>query len=1088
MKSDNVGNPGDTNGDGSASSPNRGDWDRVEFLDSSNDTTSMLNHLEIQFPTRGVVMRSTNTVLRNVLINQASSYGIMTFEASKPNIDSTTIQNCNGDPVALSYASDPVFGPNVVFNQNISSGLFLHETQLNSPAQLKSKNVAGINNIAYIIEAVTINSGGLLLIDPAVVIKMRKLSYYSSSFMMVDQGGIRASGQVNLPIHITSWKDDSVGGDTNNDGNGSVPANTDFNYIHFKNVTDSSRAYFKNTFIKYGGSSSQAMIIFENSAGFIDSCNLEHISARGIRISGTSNPRIRNNKFFNIPGHAPLWISMFSNPEIHLNNQLQNVAFYAVELIPEVYSQNGTFQFRNFAGIDSISYLLSDEAYAPTSTRGNFVVANGTTIEVPAGMIFKVRNGSIVFGVDGRLNVLGTASQPVIVTDYRDDQYGRPLDMNGDGSASLPPNLVSGATNGSMLFDFKPVSNDSSTIRHILFRYGNRLADVFNSAPDFRHVTAERLNTGIHLMGNSTPKIDSCIFHDLYREPLNTSVLTWPASVSGNVLSGTTYRCVAIPGETLVQDITLQKRSFGGMANIPYYFPSGYTIANNAILTLRPGLVLKFANWQGITVNKGLVAEGGFRGDSNIVLTSIADDFYGGDSNADSIPTQVQLNSSYWNGILVNNEAIDSEVRFRNVIFRYGYPHSSPESYGFIRAISASPSVQYCTFDRGIAAVSASAGSNPVVNYCDFKNLEWGVYNTNRSFNIDARNNWWGDNSGPNHLGNLGGTGAKATDSVRYTPWLVNGSNNPIMGDVSLNGRVQAFDAAMVLQSNVSLITLNATQNVVADVTGNGSITAMDASYILQFVTGLINKFPAEELFLNPVFPDVSRARFVLGQLQAAPNSSVFVPLAIRSADGIFSADLVIEADPLLLQFQSVQGVLPGMQLTQQYDAVSGTLRLSVAGLQQLSGDVQLLELAFTTGGSVGAHLLVPVKFTAATGNETDLLVQSTNGVVEIQGLATSVSSVGTKGLNQLQPVYPNPIDGEAWLSFTLDKDSEVNLEICDLQGRRVIVLQSGKLDEGSYRLSWDGRDAGGNKLASGAYLVRLTAASVHSVQRILVK
>lgn len=1088
MKSDNVGNPGDTNGDGSASSPNRGDWDRIEFLDPSNDTTSRLSQLEIQFATRGVVLRNANTILRNVLINQASSYGIMTFEASKPNIDSTTIQNCNGDPVALSYASDPVFGPNVVFSQNISSGLFLHETQLNSPAQLKSKNVAGINNIAYIIETVNINSGGLLLIDPAVVIKMRRLFFYSSSFIMVDQGGVRASGQVNLPIHITSWKDDSVGGDTNNDGNGSVPANTDFNYIHFKNVTDSSRAYFKNAFIKYGGFSSQAMIIFENSAGFIDSCNLEHISARGIRISGTSNPRIRNNKFFNIPSNAPLWISMFSNPEIHLNNQLQNVAFYAVELIPEVYSQNATFRFRSFAGIDSITYLLRDEVSAPTSTRGNFVVANGTTIDVPAGMIFKVFSGTIVFGIDGRLNVLGTASQPIIVTDYRDDQHGRPLDMNGDGSASVPPTLVNGATNGSILFDFEPVSNDSSVVRHVLFRYGSRVADIFNANPDLRHIRAERLNTGIHLLGNSTPKIDSCTFHNLYREPLNTSILTWPASVSGNVLSGSTYRCVAIPGETLVQDITLQKRSFGGMTNVPYYFPAGYTIANNAILTLRPGLVLKFANGQGIVVNKGLVAEGGFRGDSNIVITSIIDDFYGGDSNADSISSQSQLNNSYWNGILVNNEAIDSEVRFRNVIFRYGYQFSSPESYGFIRTISASPSVQYCTFDRGIAAVSASAASNPVVNYCDFKNLEWGVYNLNRSFNIDARNNWWGDNSGPNHVGNPGGTGAKTTDSVRYTPWLVNGSNNPIMGDVSLNGMVQAFDAAMVLQSNVSLITLNATQNIVADVTGNGTISAMDASYILQFVTGLINKFPAEELFINPIFPDVSNARFVIGNAQALPLSNVILPLRINAADGIYSADVTISTDPNLLQFQAIQSLHPGLQLSQQYDATTGILRLSLAGLQQLQGDVQLLQLVFETGAVSGLNALAVVHFDVALGNETDLVAMATDGSVVIEALATSVSALGSTKFNTLQPVYPNPMDGESWMRFVLDNETEVVLEITDLQGRQLVLLKSGKLEPGSHQIPWDGRNAAGNRLASGLYLVRLTAASVQSVQRLLIK
>lgn len=1086
IKSDNVGNPGDTNGDGSASSPNRGDWDRVEFLDPSNDTTSRLSQLEIQFPTRGVVMRNANTILRNVLINQASSHGIMTFEASMPNIDSTTIQNCNGDPVALSYASDPIFGPNVVFSQNLSSGLFLHETQLNNNAQLKSKNVAGIINIAYIIENLDITSGGLLTIDPGVVIKMRRIFSFSNSIVQVT-GGIFAQGTAVLPIHITSWKDDSVGGDTNNDGNGSVPQQTDFNYFRFTDVPDTNRAFFKHVKMKYGGYSAQAMLQFVNSNGFIDSCNFEHISARGIRISGTSNPKIRNSNFFNIPNHAPLWISMFSNPEIHQNNQLQNVAFYAIEIIPEVYSQNGTFIFRNFAGIDSITYLLRDLAYAPTGTSGNFVVANGTTINIPEGMTFKVLSSGNVIGIDGRLNVLGTAAKPVVFTDYRDDLYGRPLDMNGDGSATSPPNHSAGSNNGTVLFSFEPVSNDSSIIRHVLFRYGNSLATVSNSSPDFRHVRVERCNTGIRLLGGSTPKIDSCRFTDLYREPLNTSILTWPASTLNNVLEGTTYRCVGIPGETLVQDITLMKRSFGGMNNVPYYFPNGYTIANNAVLTLSPGLVLKFAVGQQLVVNKGLVAEGGFSPDSNIVFTVIRDDFYGGDSDADGIPTSSTLNSSYWNGILVNNEAIDSEVRFKHAIFRYGYQFSSPETYAFIRTISASPSILNCTFDRGIAAVSAAAASNPVVNYCDFKNLEWGVYNVNKSFNIDARHNWWGNNSGPTHAGNPGGTGIKATDSVRYTPWLVNGSNNPIMGDVSLNGLVQAFDAAMVLQANVSLITLNPTQNIVADVTGNGTVSAMDASYILQFVTGLINKFPAEELFVTPIFPDVSAAHFVLGNASTHPGGQVQLPLHINMADGIYSADLRLSVDPGLMQFVTVNGLLPGLQLSQQYDAISGILELSVAGLQQLSGNVLLLNLVFDAASSLTSSQNTQVRFDYALGNETLLTHQTQNGQVTIESLTTSVNEL-TGSAFGLQGIYPNPVEGNAVFRFRMPAAGTATLQIIDAQGRLVREISKENCEAGMHSWQWDGKNATGSSLSSGVYLVRLLAADHLSTQRMFVK
>jgi hypothetical protein len=1083
MKNDNIGNPGDTNGDGAGSSPNRGDWGRLEFLDPSNDTTSLLSHLDINYPQLGLVLRNTNTRLRNVLINQASSYGIITYEASRPDIDSTTIQNCNGDPIALSYASDPVFGSAVVFSQNASSGLFLHETVLNSPAQLKSKTVAGINNIAYIIETVDINAGGRLTVDPAVVIKMRRF-WYSNSYFNVT-GGIYASGTHALPIYITSWRDDSVGGDTNNDGNGSVPTNTDFNYIRFTNVSDSSRAYFKNVLIKYGGYSSQGMIDFVNSAGYIDSCNLEHISTRAIRIAGTSNPRIRNTKFFNIPSDAPIYLSMFSNPEIHLNNEVQNVAYVALELIPEVYSQDASFQFRSFAGIDSITYLIRNGVYSPGGNYGGMVVANGTRITVPAGMTFKYFNVSHpLFLVEGRLQMMGTANAPIVLTDYRDDTEGRPADMNGDGSATLPPNFLAGAYNNVSLLRFDAVSNDSSQVHHVYFKYGNQLAQLYNASPEIKHCRIENSFSGVHLFGSSAPVIDSCVFHNLIREPLNTSVLTWPASTVGNVLSGTTFRVVAIPGETLVQDITLQKRSFGGMDNVPYYFPSGYTVANNAVLTLSPGLVLKFGGSQQLVVNKGLLAIGGFSPDSNIVFTSINDDFYGGDSDPNSISNS---GNQRWSGILVNNEAIDNQVQFKHAIFRFGI-NSTPQSYAFIRTISASPSITYCTFDNGIAALSASAASNPLIQYCDFKQMEWGVYNANLSFNIDARFNWWGDNSGPQHSGNPGGMGVKATDSVRYTPWLVNGSNNPILGDVSLNGQIQAFDAAMVLQANVALITLNAVQEIVGDVTGNNSVSAMDASYILQYSTGLINKFPAEELFVNRQFPDVSRAVFELGKTQASPGHLVRLPFELKHADGIMGADLNIQFDPAYLQFSGLSNQYPGLQISYQHDPVTGDLRISLAGIQRLEDDVLLAELLFDVSQITVNQWLTPLTFNAVYGNETDLLATAEAGFVDIRArVATSVESLAPKP-NVLGALYPNPMVSSLNLPLLLDKNAHVSLEITDMLGRTLRIISMGELPAGEHLLHWDGKTNSGEMVASGQYLVKLSVAGQISVQPLLVK
>jgi len=65
-------------------------------------------------------------------------------------------------------------------------------------------------------------------------------------------------------------------------------------------------------------------------------------------------------------------------------------------------------------------------------------------------------------------------------------------------------------------------------------------------------------------------------------------------------------------------------------------------------------------------------------------------------------------------------------------------------------------------------------------------------------------------------------------------------------GDVSGNGEVTAYDAALILQHIRGLITLEANQIERGNVDGEPGLTANDAILILQRVVGLIPKFPIE--------------------------------------------------------------------------------------------------------------------------------------------------------------------------------------------------------------------------------------------------
>ena len=76
----------------------------------------------------------------------------------------------------------------------------------------------------------------------------------------------------------------------------------------------------------------------------------------------------------------------------------------------------------------------------------------------------------------------------------------------------------------------------------------------------------------------------------------------------------------------------------------------------------------------------------------------------------------------------------------------------------------------------------------------------------------------------------------------------------------------------------------------------------------------------------------------------------------------------------------------------------------------------------------------------------------------------------------RLHPARPNPFNGHTLIPFETECGGEVDLVVVDLLGRALRTLARGHRPAGAHRAAWDGRDEAGRAVATGVYLLRLSA------------
>jgi DNA-binding beta-propeller fold protein YncE len=90
---------------------------------------------------------------------------------------------------------------------------------------------------------------------------------------------------------------------------------------------------------------------------------------------------------------------------------------------------------------------------------------------------------------------------------------------------------------------------------------------------------------------------------------------------------------------------------------------------------------------------------------------------------------------------------------------------------------------------------------------------------------------------------------------------------------------------------------------------------------------------------------------------------------------------------------------------------------------------------------------------------------------------------------NLLLQNFPNPFNSETWIPFRLAQEGEVKIQIFDMRGQTIRLIDLGKLPAGNYEKTayWDGRNDEGEPVSSGVYLYQIRVGDFQTTRRMII-
>ena len=661
----------------SSDTPSKGSWNglRVE-ASGANSGSITLDSCNVDFAVYILVVNGQLT-LKKCTLNNFSDHSVHIYTEGSLNISKTTIKNSNNHPIYLN-------GPGMLkgTNDNILTGNAADYIYLNFndvPATFDLPKF----DIPYRMTTFRVTETGTLNISPGVEIKS-----YNSEITI--RGKVKARGTIDKPIIFDMHPGSSYWLGVN------ITASAIDSACIFKNCI------FKNA--KYDSDSYVAMAVDGASPTFENCIFTEN--HRNLFVTGLSQPTFTNCKFnpSTIIGGEAYNVAMDMNANVDfLTDSIKFNAkeIRAVRILPSTVIDDANLKKLSFKNIENITYCMYE-----TTT-----VHDTASLVIDPGVVIKCRQYNSMITANGTLNGIGTETEPIVFTHIADDNFGNPLDSENNGQAG-----ISNSNSGRIAI----YGNSTSKIKYWKIHYGgydsNNWAVYVSKGNIVENCEIKNSYRGIYFYGNSQLLNNS--FSNINYYPLGRYVNQGNPVLIGNTVSNVGYIGIFITGFEN-DSPTLNSLDFAGFTNVAYLIDDNRTIATGNVLTIDPGVVVKFYQAGRFTINGSIKAIG--HKNKKIIFSSYLDDSASGDSNNNG--TATTPGNGDWAGFDYQGTASDTENILKNCEFRYcGEWYVSRNAVIHITDCKIAMDSVMINFTNK-CALGIYGNANPVISNCEFYNL-----------------------------------------------------------------------------------------------------------------------------------------------------------------------------------------------------------------------------------------------------------------------------------------------------------------------------------------------------------------------------